>query len=60
MATLFGLWLYYDRRDRRFYDATRHRTTFHCLKCGEVYTSAGAGEVASCPRCGHSNPRLRF
>lgn len=60
IALLFALWLYYDRRDRRFYDATRRRTTFTCVKCGHVYTSTAAPEVCACPRCGHPNPPLHF
>ncbi len=60
LVLLLVLWGYYDRRDRRLYDATRRKTTFHCLKCSHVYTSAGAPELCPCPRCGHPNPRLRF
>jgi hypothetical protein len=53
-------WLYFDRRDRQFFDLTRRRTTFHCLKCGHVYAQARADDVCPCPRCGHENPRLHF
>ncbi|HLP02531.1 MAG TPA: hydrogenase nickel incorporation protein HypA [Opitutaceae bacterium] len=60
IALLVGLWVYYDRRDRRLYDGTRRKTTFHCLKCGHVYTSAERHELCACPRCGHENPRLHF
>ncbi len=59
MLLLLGLWLYYDRRDRRFFDQSRRRTTFHCLKCSHVYTSPET-DLCPCPRCGHSNPPLRF
>ncbi len=60
LALLLVLWAYYDRRDRQLYDATRRKTTFHCLKCSHVYTSAGSPELCPCPRCGHPNPRLQF
>ncbi len=60
IGLLVGLWAYYDRRDRRLYDATRRKTTFHCLKCSHVYTSAERHETCPCPRCGHENPRLHF
>jgi len=59
MLLLGALWLFYDRRDRRFFDQTRRKTTFCCLKCSHVYTDAQA-DTCPCPRCGHSNPRLRF
>ena len=60
VALLSGLWVYYDRRDRRFYDQTRRKTTFHCLKCSHVYTSVEQHDLCPCPRCGHPNPRLHF
>ena len=55
-----GLAMWADRRDRTFYDATRRRTTFHCIKCDRVYTSAKDHEVSPCPSCGHENTRLKF
>lgn len=60
IALLTGLWLYYDRRDRLFYDRTRRLTTYHCLKCNQVYTAAPQAGLVPCPRCGHANPRLHF
>jgi hypothetical protein len=54
------LWFWGDRRDRQFYDQTRRRTTFHCIKCDRVYTSAESREVCRCPACGHENARLKF
>ena len=60
IAVLFGLWIYYDRRDRAFFDATRHKATFHCLKCSCLYTAVAEGNLNPCPRCGHPNPPLRF
>ena len=60
LLLLVALWLFYDRRDLCYFDRTRRRTTFHCLKCDHVYTAAEAEGTAPCPRCGHRNPRLRF
>ncbi len=60
IALLVALWVFYDRRDRRLYDHTRRKTTFHCLKCGHVYTSVELHDLCPCPRCGHQNPRLHF
>ncbi|HUG09540.1 MAG TPA: hydrogenase nickel incorporation protein HypA [Opitutaceae bacterium] len=58
--TVAVLWVWSDRRDRQFYDATRRRTTFHCIKCTRVYTSTESREVSRCPVCGHENTRLKF
>ena len=55
-----GLWWFYDRRDRQYYDRTRRLTTFHCLKCHHVYTSTERRDLCACPRCGHENARLHF
>ena len=60
LVLLLALWGYYDRRDRQLYDATRRKTTFHCLKCSHVYTSVGSQDLCPCPRCGHPNPRMQF
>lgn len=61
VAVLYlGLWLYYDRRDRRRFDALRRKHAFHCVRCNEVYASPEGNEVAVCPRCGRENARLRF
>ncbi len=60
ITVLVGLWIYYDRRDHAFYDVTRRKATFHCLKCSRLYTAVAAGDLNPCPRCGHPNPRLRF
>ncbi len=60
VALLTGLWLFYDRRDRLFYDRTRRRTTYHCLKCSRVYTAEPHSALVACPRCGQPNPRLHF
>ena len=36
---VFGfMWIYYDRRDRGFYDAERRKITFHCIRCDHLYT----------------------
>ena len=60
LVVVAAVWFYSDRRDRQLFDRTRRRTTFHCLKCGHVYSHPGAGEACPCPRCGHANPRLSF
>jgi hypothetical protein len=54
------LWAYYDRRDRAFYDAERHKITFHCIRCDHLYLQKEGTETAACPKCGHVNTRLKF
>jgi DNA-directed RNA polymerase subunit RPC12/RpoP len=34
--------------------------TFHCLRCSHLYTAKAGTETAVCPRCGHTNARLKF
>lgn len=55
-----ALWIIYDRRDRRFYDAERRRITFHCIRCDRIYTEKAGTETAPCPQCAHVNVRLKF
>lgn len=54
------LWIYYDRRDRAFYDACRRRITFHCIRCDALYAEVAGTQTAPCPRCGHINSKLKF
>ena len=55
-----AVWLYYDRRDRLFYDAQRLRRIHHCVKCGALYASRDNRETVECPQCGFRNTSLRF
>ncbi len=54
------LWLYYDRRDHRRFERERRKTTFHCIRCDQLYTAPVGTELSPCPRCAHENTRLRF
>lgn len=58
---VFGfLWIYYDRRDHIFHDAERRKITFHCIRCDCLYTGKSGTELMACPKCGHTNTRLKF
>lgn len=58
---VFGfVWVYYDRRDREFYDVERRKITFHCIRCDCLYTEKSGAEIVPCPKCGHMNTRLKF
>jgi rubrerythrin len=60
LGFFYGVWLYYDRRDHALYDTERRKVTFHCIRCGQLYTAKVGTETAACPRCGHTNARLKF
>lgn len=54
------LWAYYDRRDRTLYDGPRRKITFHCVRCDKLYTANLGTETSACPKCAHTNVRLKF
>lgn len=61
LSLVFGLWIYYDRRDRALYDQLRSKRAYHCVKCGHLYAvEAGFEEITSCPHCQFKNSRLKF
>lgn len=60
LGAFFILWFYYDRRDRALYDAQRHKRSFLCVRCGQLYGSNEPGDKVACPNCGYENPSLRF
>jgi rubredoxin len=55
-----GLWMWYDRRDHASFDAECRRTTFHCIRCGHLYSARRGPETSPCPKCGHENAHLKF
>lgn len=57
---LFGLWFYYDWRDKHHFQAPRSKVIYHCIKCGQIYTGPHGSEESDCPHCGFTNGRLRF
>ncbi len=60
LVLVFGLWLWYDRRDQREIDEERAKVLFHCIKCSRVYAEAPALGSAPCPDCNHPNLPLKF
>ncbi len=58
---VFGvLWVCYDRRDHASYEVGRRKITFHCIRCDHLYTDKPGTETATCPKCSHTNNRLKF
>jgi rubredoxin len=60
LVVVFGLWFYYDWRDKNIYQEVRSQMIFHCVKCGHIYTASRGKEVATCPQCGFENNKLKF
>ena len=60
VVLIFGLWIYYDVRDRKLIDDKRRRGVFHCIRCDKLYSAPEGVEVCQCPRCKFENSRLRF
>jgi rRNA maturation endonuclease Nob1 len=59
-AVFLGLWFYYDRREHARFEVQRRKTTFHCIRCDQLYPAPAGTELCVCPRCGHENARLKF
>ena len=59
-ATFLSLWLYYDHRDYSIFERQRRKTTFHCIKCDQLYIVRGIVDEAECPHCHRMNTRLTF
>lgn len=60
IAFLFGMWIFYDRRDAERESADRHDVIYHCIKCSQIYTGMRGSEECDCPKCSFCNGRLRF
>jgi len=54
------LWLCYDRRDHRLFERERRKTAFHCIRCDHIWAEKSGVEECKCPKCGHTNVRLRY
>ncbi len=59
-AVIFGLWYYYDYRDRLLIDRDRQKGSFHCVRCGHLYSANRHSRTVACPACGFANTRLKF
>jgi hypothetical protein len=60
LAFFLAVWIYYDRRDHALFEAERRKLTFYCIRCGRLYTAKSGSGTAICPKCGHTNARLKF
>lgn len=59
---VFSLWFYYDRKDRRGFEASRRQKVFHCVRCGNLY-AVSKRDVSSgvpCPECQYKNYELSY
>ena len=60
LLPILGMWVFYDWRDGAVYEFERRSIIFHCIKCDQIYSTKGEGEVLECPQCKFENSRLRF
>ncbi len=60
LSLIFGLWMFYDWKDRHLYGAERSKIVFYCVKCAYLYSGKKGIEVQDCPQCEFSNARLKF
>ncbi|MDR0536321.1 MAG: hypothetical protein LBG65_08270 [Puniceicoccales bacterium] len=59
-TVIFLAWLGYDLRESRRNDWRTHTSVFYCLKCRHLYSILRRPKTAPCPKCGFTNPNLRF
>lgn len=60
LSFLAAVWLYYDHRDKLYYDRMRVRRVHRCVRCDFVYTSRAVEGSEACPQCGQVNGPLQF
>ena len=62
LLAIAALWFYYEKRDRRAFDARRKRKVFHCVRCGHLYAvrKRDVSEGELCPECGYKNYELSY
>lgn len=60
IGLVFGLWVYYDFRDKNIYQAERAKSVFHCVKCGKIYADKTGVKQSNCPRCQFRNTHLQY
>ncbi len=60
IGSVLLLWVYYDLRDKNFYQSERSKTLFHCIKCGKIYADNMGVKQSRCPRCQFKNTRLQY
>ncbi len=62
LLAVSGLWFFYEKRDRKQFDARRKRRVFHCVRCGNLYSlrKRDASDGQECPKCGYKNYELSF
>lgn len=49
-----------SRKGKRTYEKLARTSTYHCMRCDSIYTASPDLKVASCPKCGYKNSKLKF
>lgn len=60
ICVIFGLWLFYDKRELESYKSQKVLSVFYCVKCGSIYSMGKEKERTLCPKCNFKNNRLKF
>lgn len=60
LSGLGGLYIYSERRHKRFDPALSRDSVFRCQKCAYVYTDDPDVDISRCPQCGKSNAPITF
>ena len=57
-----ALWFFYDRNEKRKFEAKRRMHVFHCVRCGNLYSTkeANTEEGDACPNCSYKNYELSY
>jgi protein-arginine kinase activator protein McsA len=60
LASLAGVALYTDFRQRHFKSTNANDRIFRCSKCGTVYTDDVDVDRSRCSQCGQLNDPIQF
>ncbi len=60
LATLAGVVVYTEFRQRRFKPSVSPDRIFRCQKCGYVYTDDADVDRSRCTQCGKMNDPIEF
>ena len=59
VLAVFGLWMWMDARTTKLRrEAPTH--SYHCVRCGNLYSGPESATKIACPRCGFANISLKI
>jgi protein-arginine kinase activator protein McsA len=60
LSGLLGLWIFSERRRRRFGPTRSQDRIFRCKNCGYLYTDDADVDRSRCSQCGKLNEPIQF